>query len=111
MPHADLHYSSDLQIDASAILREIEMIILKHDGDAGVTKGRAYPAEIFNHTHLKLTAALLAKPHRGAAFTAALQADLREAMAAHLPRPCWLSIDIVYSGPGYLTEELVHVDG
>lgn len=106
MPHATLEYSADLQIDAGAILAEIEAIVLSHDAGAGDTKGRAYPAEVFHHTHCKLEVALLAKPHRNMAFMAALQADLSAALAKHLPRPCWLSVDLVFSGAGYHTEKL-----
>lgn len=106
MPHLQLDYSSDLEIDAGAILAEVEAIILRHDDGAGDTKGRAFPAPVFHHTHLKATVSLLAKPHRGAAFVAALQADMVAALSAHLPRPCWLSVDVVFSGPGYHTEFL-----
>ena len=106
MPHARLEYSANLEIDAAAILTEIEAIILSHDSGAGETKGRAYPAEIFNHTHFKVEVALLAKPHRNMAFMAALQGELAAALAKHLPRPCWLSVDLVFSGPGYHTEKL-----
>jgi len=106
MPHADLFYSSDLEIDAPALLREIEAIILAHDDGAGDTKGRAYPASEFHHTNMKVALSLLPKPHRGAAFIAALQKDIVAAVAAHLPRPCWLSVDVGFSGQGYHTEYL-----
>ena len=106
MPHCDLHFSSDLDVDATLILSEVEECILSHDDGAGETKGRAYPAPIFHHTHLKATVALLSKPHRNAAFTAALQKDLVNVIGAHLPRPCWLSVDITYSTPTYHTEFL-----
>ncbi|MEM8654198.1 MAG: hypothetical protein AAGF36_05595 [Pseudomonadota bacterium] len=106
MPHCDLSYSGDLNIDAKAILAEVEACILRHDDGAGETKGRAYPAPIFHHTHLKASVALLAKPHRTAAFTAALQQDLVALISAHLPRPCWLSVDISYSSQTYHTEFL-----
>ncbi|WP_299041837.1 hypothetical protein [uncultured Tateyamaria sp.] len=106
MPHCELSYSSDLDIDAQAILAEVEACILRHDGDAGDTKGRAYPAPVFHHSNMKASVALLSKPHRGAAFTAALQKDLVTLIAAHLPRPCWLSVDITYSTSTYHTEFL-----
>ncbi|WP_299700176.1 hypothetical protein [uncultured Tateyamaria sp.] len=106
MPHCELSYSSDLAIDAKAILAEVEACILRHDDGAGETKGRAYPAPVFLHTHLKASVALLAKPHRNAAFTAALQKDLVGLIAAHLPRPCWLSVDITFSSQTYHTEFL-----
>lgn len=106
MPHAELHYSNDIALDAPALLQEIEDIILRHDAGAGETKGRAYPTDLHLHTHFKATIALLAKPHRTAPFLAALQADLQSAIKAHLPRPCWMSIDLTLSGPGYHTEFL-----
>lgn len=106
MPHCELSYSSDLSIDAKAILAEVEACILHHDDGAGETKGRAYPAPVFHHTHLKATVSLLSKPHRNAAFTAALQKDLVARLSAHLPRPCWLSVDLTYSKSTYHTEFL-----
>jgi hypothetical protein len=106
MPHLELNYSADLDLDAGQVLRTVEACILKHDAGAGDCKGRAYPAEDFHHTHLKATVSLLAKPHRGAAFVAALQKDLTDLLSQHLPRPCWLSVDVVFSGPGYHTELL-----
>ncbi|WP_415402992.1 hypothetical protein [Tateyamaria sp. SN3-11] len=106
MPHCELSYSSDLDIDVHTILAEIEACILRHDDGSGETKGRAYPAPTFHHTHLKASVSLLPKPHRGAVFVAALQQDIVALIAAHLPRPCWLSVDIGFSGPGYHTEFL-----
>lgn len=106
MPHCELSYSSDLTIDANAILAEVEACILRHDDGAGDTKGRAYPAPVFHHTHLMVSVALLAKPHRNAAFMAALQTDLVDLISAHLPRPCWLSVDISFSTQNYHTEFL-----
>lgn len=106
MPHLDLHYSADIALDAAAVLRTVEAVVLRHDSGAGATKGRAYPADRFHHTHFKATLALLSKPHRDAAFVAALRASLIDTLAPLLPRPCWLSIDIVFSGPHYHTEEL-----
>ncbi|MBY5932588.1 hypothetical protein KUV51_06215 [Tateyamaria omphalii] len=106
MPHCELSYSSDLDLDPKAILEEVEACILRHDDGAGETKGRAYPAPDFLHTHLKASVALLAKPHRGAAFTAALQKELVDVISAHLPRPCWLSVDITFSSQTYFTEFL-----
>ena len=106
MPHCELHYSSDLDIDVPATLAEVEATILAHDAGAGDTKGRAYPAPHFHHTNFKATLSLLSKPHRDAQFVAALQRDVVTAISAHLPRPCWMSIDITFSTPHYHTEFL-----
>ena len=106
MPHFEIQFTDDLNLDARAILEEVEAIILSHDSGAGDCKGRAFPVAQWHHTHVKGVVSLLPKPHRGAAFVAALQEDVFAAISARLPRPCWLSIDISFSGPGYRTEFL-----
>ncbi|THH38528.1 hypothetical protein E4Z66_02875 [Aliishimia ponticola] len=106
MPQTELRYSSDLALDGAEILTRIEEIILQHDGGAGASKGRAYPAAAFTHTHLMATVSLLPKPHRDDAFVDALKNDVFAYLAELLPRPCWLSVDVNFSGNGYQTEFL-----
>lgn len=103
MPHAELKYSSDLDIDAKAILAEIEAVILDHDGGAGACKGRAYPADHFRHSHIAISVALLAKPHRDEAFSRALLADLESRIKAQLTQACEFSLGLSYSTPFYST--------
>ncbi|KIC37921.1 hypothetical protein [Leisingera sp. ANG-M7] len=103
MPHAELKYSSDLDVDAEAILAEIETVILEHDSGAGACKGRAYPAGQFRHTHITVSVALLTKPHRDEAFSRALLADLESRIKARLHQPCEFSLGLSYSTPLYVT--------
>ena len=103
MPHAELKYSSDLDIDAGAILAGIEAIILEHDSGAGACKGRAYPSAQFHHTHIAINVALLTKPHRDAAFSQALLSDLETRIKAQLKQPCEFSLGLSYSTPFYVT--------
>lgn len=106
MPHADLKYSADLNIDPRELLSGIEAILQKHDAGSGDCKGRAYPAAISHHRHLIANISLLPKPHRNEAFMSALREDLARYLRAHLPRPCWMSLDVAFSGAHYVTEEL-----
>ncbi len=103
MPHAELHYSSDLSLDPQAMLERIEAVLAEHDPNAGACKGRAYPAEIYRHTHCLVTISLLAKPHRDAAFVAALSRDLEAAIKAGISEPCFFTLDIGFSSPFYVT--------
>lgn len=103
MPHAELRYSSDLEIDAAAMLARIEEVIQAHDAGSGECKGRAYPAESFHHTHLLVSLSLLSKPHRDAAFTGALMADVEAAVKAMLPQSCFFSLGLEYSEAYYVT--------
>lgn len=107
MPHAELKYSSDLEIDAAEMLREIETVILTHDGTSGECKGRAYPADTFHHSHCLLNISMLSKPHRDALFTRALLQDLETAMRQHLRQECFVSLGIQYSDENYITTKHV----
>ncbi|WP_264211063.1 hypothetical protein [Leisingera thetidis] len=103
MPHAELKYSSDLEIDAAAILAEIEAVILEHDSGAGACKGRAYPAGQYHHSHITVSVALLTKPHRDEAFSRALLASLESRIKARLTQACVFSLGLSYSTPFYVT--------
>ena len=103
MPHAELKYSSDLEIDAEAILAGIETAILEHDSGAGACKGRAYPTGRFHHTHITISVALLTKPHRDDAFSQALLSDLESRIKAQLHQTCEFSLGLSYSTPFYVT--------
>jgi hypothetical protein len=101
MPHAELKYSSDLNIDTHAILKIIEATIQSHD-TAGACKGRAYPTDQFNHTHFLVDISMLTKAHRDKAFTDALIADLEPAIKAQIHQPCAFSLKIDYTGDTYI---------
>lgn len=103
MPHAELKYSSDLDIDAPALLREIETTILAHDDSAGACKGRAYPTDQFHHTHIAISVSLLPKAHRDAAFLQALLDDLEQRLKARIAQPCAFSLGLNFSGAAYVT--------
>ena len=103
MPHAELKYSSDLQIDASAVLAAIEAVIQRHDAGSGDCKGRAYPADQFHHTHLLVSLGLLQKPHRDAAFTKALMDDIEATVKSMIPQSCFFSLGLDYSSGAYVT--------
>ncbi len=103
MPHAELRYSDDLSLDPGAVLSRIEEVLQAHDAGSGECKGRAYPAAVFHHTHCLVTISLLAKPHRNAAFIAALGADLEQAIKALIPEPCFFTLDISFSSQIYIT--------
>ncbi|MCT4559554.1 MAG: hypothetical protein N4A61_16020 [Pelagimonas sp.] len=103
MPHAELKYSADLALDVPVVLRDIEAIIARHDSGAGACKGRGYAASDYHHTHLLVTLNLLTKPHRDAAFSQALMADIEAGVKAHLTQSCHVSLALHYSDAYYIT--------
>lgn len=105
MPHAELKYSSDLNIDAEAILAEVEAVIQRHDAGSGACKGRAYPSVLFQHSHLILEVSVLPKAHRDSGFMNALLVDLESAVKAKIAQPCAFSAEIRFSGEYYVTNQ------
>ena len=103
MPHAELKYSADLDIDPTAILAAIEQTILRHDSGSGPCKGRAYPAAQFNHTHLLLAVTMLRKPHRDTDFTDRLMEDLESTIKTMIGQSCHFSFSLDYSTGHYVT--------
>lgn len=105
MPHAELKYSTDLDLPAADILATIEAVIQRHDAGSGECKGRAYPAVVFHHSHVLVEISMLPKAHRDAAFVTALRDDLEAAIKAHLPVPCFFSLNLAFSGSHYVTNQ------
>ena len=105
MPHAEIKYSTDLIFDSNAILAEIETVILEHDDDAGDCKGRGYPTSLYHHSHIHISVALLAKPHRDKKFFKDLSSALEGRIKAMIPMPCYFSLglellpDLYVAGP------------
>lgn len=103
MPHAEIKYSDDLELDAEAILGDIEATILRHDAESGACKGRAYPAAQYRYRHVLITVSMLSRPHRDAAFTEALLHDLEGAIKTRIAQRCHFSLGIAYSDSAYVT--------
>jgi hypothetical protein len=107
MPHVDLKFTSDLNIDATAFLVAVEKVIHGHDSNTGECKGRAYPADEFNHTHCLLEISMLTKSYRDSAYTQDLLAKLKAEMENQIGQKCFLSLGITYTGDSYITTEFV----
>lgn len=107
MPQCDLSYSSDVALDAPALLARIEQVICAHDGKAGACKGRAIPVDQFHHSHVLADIALLPHAHRDAAFMAALKADLFDVLRAAVDHSgCWVSLRLDFLPTQYQSEQM-----
>ncbi|WP_299025548.1 hypothetical protein [uncultured Sulfitobacter sp.] len=101
MPQADLSYSSQIPLDAAAVLAAIEQAIHSHDDGAGECKGRAYALEETHHTHVLLRLRMLQKSHRDDAFMQGLLGALQDALRPLIPAPCILGIELGFLEPHY----------
>ena len=64
MPHADIKYTSDIQIDLKTLMSDIEKIILDLDPTSGACKGRALKVDEYHHSHISIEIRLFATKHR-----------------------------------------------
>ena len=103
MPHADVKCSSDLDLDFDAIFAAIEGTIQAHDAGSGDCKCRAYPTNIYRHTHVLINLAMLTKPHRDDAFTQNLMNDLEANIKALITQDCFFSLGLAYNDASYVT--------
>ena len=103
MPHAELKFSSDLRIDAVAILADIEQTLLRHDAGSGDCKWRAYSTDHYHHSHLIQQISLLTKPHRDEAFAAGLMVDLEQMVKTRIPKSCFFSFALGLNKGAYVT--------
>ncbi|MCL1044345.1 MULTISPECIES: hypothetical protein [Shewanella] len=103
MPHVEIKYSDNVDIDTDKIFDVVEKIINGHDASAGVCKSRAYPCSQYKYSHMLITVSLLTKPHRDSAFTHQLSVDIEQAIKAHLKQSVYFSLNIEYSLAYYTT--------
>ena len=64
MPHADIKYTSDIQIDLKTLMSDIEEIILDLDPTSGACKGRALKVDEYHHSHINIEIRLFANKNR-----------------------------------------------
>ena len=64
MPHADIKYTADIQIDVKTLMSDIEDIILDLDPTSGACKGRALKVDDYHHSHINIEIRLFATKNR-----------------------------------------------
>jgi len=110
MPHVEIKYSNDLDIDVLKIFDVVEKIINKHDADSGACKSRAYPCTRYKYPHMIIVLSLLSKPYRNEEFTKRLSTEIEKTIKNELKQSLYFSLNIEYSSSYYTTN--VHlVDG
>ena len=103
MPHADIKYTCDLQIDLKTLMSEIEEIILDLDPTAGACKGRALKVEEYHHSHINIEVIMFATKHRDIGLLNELinRIDLRAKSA--LKKGAHVTVKLDFTPVTYLT--------
>ncbi|QUM81240.1 hypothetical protein HWV01_13560 [Moritella sp. 5] len=103
MPHVEIKYSDNLDIDTNKIFNAVEKVINENDISAGVCKSRAYPCSQYKYSHILVTVSLLTKAHRDKIFTQKLSGEIEQVVKAHLKQSLYFSLNIEYSLDYYTT--------
>ena len=110
MPHIEIKYSDNLNIDINRVFDSVENIINKNDVSSGECKSRGYPCSQYKYSHVLVTVSLLTKPYRDIVFTQKLSKEIEKAIKCHLKQSLYFSLNIEYSQDYYVTN--IHsVDG
>lgn len=107
MPHLEIKYSADIELDAELLFDKIESTINKLDPSAGVCKSRSYPAKSYKHSHVMVEVWLLQKQHRNQAFTQALLKEIKNCIKKQIANYCYVSIQLHYRDANYETAALL----
>ncbi|MEC4727223.1 hypothetical protein HWQ46_16885 [Shewanella sp. D64] len=110
MPHVEIKYSDNLDIDFDKIFDVVEAVINESDMSAGECKSRAYPCSQYKYPHILVTISLLTKPHRDKIFTQKLSEEIERSIKMHLKQSLYFSLNIEYS-QSYYTTNMHLVDG
>ncbi|MEN9343399.1 MAG: hypothetical protein RLZZ453_186 [Chlamydiota bacterium] len=105
MPHLEVKYSADIELDVNVLFDQIESAINELDPSAGVCKSRAYPAKSYKHSHVMIEVWLLPKQHRNYAFTQALLQGLKDCVKKKVANHCYISVQLHYRDANYVTIE------
>jgi len=103
MPHLDLKFSSDIDLDIQAFFAEVESVLQAHDADTGPCKCRAYKAKNYQHSHCLVELRMFAKRERDAQFTANIVAAVEAVLIKYLNQDCSLSVMLTFSPSAYIT--------
>jgi len=103
VPHVEIKYSDNVDIDTNEVFDIVERIINEKDISAGECKSRAYPSSQYKYSHILVTVSLLSKPHRDKVFTHNLSIELEKAIKAQLKQSLYFSLNIEYSLQYYTT--------
>ena len=103
MPHADIKYTSDIQIDIKTLMSDIEEIILGLDPSSGACKGRAQKVDEYHHSHINIEIRLFATKHRDSALLNELINRVDFKVKSVLKKAAHVTVKLEFTPLTYLT--------
>jgi len=103
MPHADIKYTSDIQIDLRTLMSDIEEIILDLDPTSGACKGRALKVDEYHHSHINIEIRLFATKNRDIDLLYELINRVDSRAKALLKKAAHVTVKLKFTPLTYLT--------
>jgi hypothetical protein len=105
MPHLEIKYSADIELNIEFLFDQIESVINHLDPSAGVCKSRAYAAQSYKYSHVMIEVWLLPKQHRNQVFTHVLLKEIKDCVRKQIANGCYVSVQLYYRDTNYETIE------
>ena len=103
MPHADIKYTSDIQIDFKSLMLDIEKIILDLDPTSGACKGRALKIDEYHHSHINIEIRMFATKHRNIGLLNELINRVDQRAKTCLKKAAHVTVKLEFTPLTYLT--------
>ena len=103
MPHADIKFTTDLDIDAKTLMSDIEEIILQLDPNSGVCKGRVIRIDEYHHSHLNIELRMFASKERDVEFSNQLISRVDQKAKLLMKSAAHVTVKLEFSPVTYLT--------
>ncbi len=107
MPHADIKYTSDIQIDVKTLMSDIEEIILDLDPTSGACKGRALKVDEYHHSHINIEIRLFATKHRDSTLLNELMDRVESRAKSLLKKAAHVTVKLEFTPLTYLTAFMI----
>ena len=103
MPHTDIKYTADLDIDIKTLMRVIEEIILDLDPTAGVCKSRAFKIDEYLHPHVNIELRMYATKERDIELTNRLITRVDQETKSFMKSAAYVTVKLDFTPLPYLT--------
>jgi hypothetical protein len=103
MPHVDIKYTSDIQIDLQTLMSDIEEIILDLDPTSGACKGRAQGIDEYHHSHINIEVRMFATKHRDIGLLNELINRIDRRAKSALKKGAHVTVKLDFTPVTYLT--------
>ena len=103
MPHADIKFTTDVDIDVKTLMLDIEEIILQLDPKSGVCKGRVIRIDEYHHSHLNIELRMFASKERDVEFSNQLVSKVDQKAKLLMKSAAHVTVKLEFSPVTYLT--------